>query len=62
MGTVRLGNGRKDATRISVRSLTPIEDVVFGGWDIFEDSAYGRRKARVLNTEHLAALKRSWRR
>src|SRR5260221_8592395 len=37
---------------------SPIEDVVFGGWDIYEASAYeSARKAGVLNTEHLGPLK-----
>ena len=60
MGTVRLGKrteGRNPRIAEFV-PLTSIEDVVFGGWDIFEDSAYeAARKAGVLNTEHLAALK-----
>jgi myo-inositol-1-phosphate synthase len=60
MGTVRLGKRTEGRNpRISeFVPLTPIEDVEFGGWDIFEDSAYvAAKKAGVLHTEHLAALK-----
>ncbi len=60
MGTVRLGKrteGRNPRIAEFV-PLTRLEDVVFGGWDIFEDDAYeAARKAGVLNHEHLDALK-----
>jgi myo-inositol-1-phosphate synthase len=60
MGTVRLGKrteGRNPRIGEFV-PLTRLEDVVFGGWDIFEDDAYeAARKAGVLNHEHLDALK-----
>jgi myo-inositol-1-phosphate synthase len=60
MGTVRLGKrteGRNPKISEFV-PLTRLEDVVFGGWDIFEDDAYeAARKAGVLNHEHLDALK-----
>ncbi len=60
MGTVRLGKrteGRNPRIAEFV-PLTRLEDVVFGGWDIFEDDAYmAARKAGVLHHEHLDALK-----
>jgi myo-inositol-1-phosphate synthase len=60
MGTVRLGKrteGRNPKISEFV-PLTRLEDVVFGGWDIYEDDAYeAARKAGVLNHEHLDALK-----
>jgi myo-inositol-1-phosphate synthase len=60
MGTVRLGK-RTDGRNPRIGELVPLtrlEDVVFGGWDIYEDDAYeAARKAGVLNNEHLEALK-----
>jgi myo-inositol-1-phosphate synthase len=60
MGTVRLGK-RTDGRNPKISDFVPltrIEDVVFGGWDIYEDDAYeAARKAGVLNHEHLEALK-----
>ncbi len=60
MGTVRLGK-RTDGRNPRIAELVPLtrlEDVVFGGWDIYEDDAYvAARKAGVLNHEHLDALK-----
>jgi myo-inositol-1-phosphate synthase len=60
MGTVRLGK-RTDGRNPRISELVPLtrlEDVVFGGWDIYEDDAYeAARKAGVLNGEHLEALK-----
>jgi myo-inositol-1-phosphate synthase len=60
MGTVRLGK-RTDNRSPLIRDfvpLTDIKDVVFGGWDIYTDSAYeAARKAGVLDPGHLAALK-----
>ena len=39
--------------------LATLEDIVFGGWDIFPDSAYEAAKnAAVLSTEHLAEVKK----
>ena len=38
--------------------LATLDDLVFGGWDIYPDNAYeAARKAGVLSNEHLAALK-----
>jgi myo-inositol-1-phosphate synthase len=60
MGTVRLGK-RTEGRNPRIGELVPLtrlEDVVFGGWDIYEDDAYeAARKAGVLNNEHLEALK-----
>jgi myo-inositol-1-phosphate synthase len=60
MGTVRLGK-RTDNRSPHVKDFVPLaslDDVVFGGWDIYPDSAYeAARKAGVLGNEHLAALK-----
>src|SRR5262245_2841079 len=60
MGTVRLGK-RTEGRNPKISELVPLarlEDVVFGGWDIYEDDAHeAARKAGVLNHEHLEALK-----
>src|SRR4029453_13800303 len=60
MGTVRLGK-RTEGRNPRIAELVPrasLDDVVFGGWDVYPDSAYeAARKAGVLNNEHLAALK-----
>jgi myo-inositol-1-phosphate synthase len=60
MGTIRLGK-RTDARTPLVREfvpLTKLEDVVFGGWDLFPDDAYQAAvKAGVLSKEHLDELK-----
>src|SRR5450759_878264 len=61
MGTIRLGKrteGRAPAIKDFV-PLATLEDIVFGGWDIFPDSAYEAAKnAAVLSTEHLAEVKK----
>ena len=60
MGTVRLGK-RTDNRSPLIKDFVPIarlEDVVFGGWDIYTDNAYvAAKKAGVLSNEHLDALK-----
>src|SRR5262245_51919890 len=60
MGTVRLGK-RTDNRSPRIDELVPIarlDDVVFGGWDVYADNAYeAARKAGVLHGEHLQALK-----
>ena len=57
MGTIRLGK-RTDNRNPRISEFVPLadlEDVVFGGWDIFTDNAYeAARKAGVLDNEHLA--------
>jgi myo-inositol-1-phosphate synthase len=60
MGTVRLGKrteGRSPQIKDFV-SLASLDDVVFGGWDIFGDSAYEAAKtAGVLDDELLAEIR-----
>jgi myo-inositol-1-phosphate synthase len=60
MGTVRLGK-RTDNRSPLIKEFVPLanlNDVVFGGWDIYTDSAYeAARKAGVLDDRHLNALK-----
>jgi myo-inositol-1-phosphate synthase len=60
MGTVRLGK-RTDNRSPRIKDFVPIaslNDIVFGGWDIYTDSAYeAARKAGVLDAHHLSALK-----
>jgi myo-inositol-1-phosphate synthase len=60
MGTIRLGK-RTDNRSPLVKDFVPLanlKDVVFGGWDIYKDSAYeAARKAGVLDHQHLEALK-----
>ncbi|MCU0242586.1 MAG: inositol-3-phosphate synthase [Vicinamibacteria bacterium] len=59
-GTVRLGKRTENRNpRISeLVPLASVNDLVFGGWDIFKDSAYdAAAKAGVLNDRHLGAIK-----
>src|SRR5512138_1085664 len=60
LGTIRLGKrteGRSPAIREFV-PLAGVEDLVVGGWDIFEDNAYEAAvKAGVLETSLLDQLK-----
>ncbi len=60
MGTIRLGK-RTDNRCPRIADFVPLaslDDIEFGGWDIYTDNAYeAARKAGVLNNEHLAALK-----
>ena len=60
MGTVRLGKrteGRSPAIREFV-PLTSLDDIVFGGWDIFEDNSYEAAKtAGVLSKELLEEIR-----
>jgi len=60
MGTIRLGKrteGRIPAIRDFV-PLTPIEDLVFGGWDIFSDNIYQAGiKAGVLERSLLDQIR-----
>jgi myo-inositol-1-phosphate synthase len=61
LGTVRLGKrteGRSPLIKDFV-SLARLDDIVFGGWDIFPDSAYeAARKAGVLDPPHLEKAKK----
>jgi len=60
MGTIRLGkrtDGRSPKIKDFVK-LAKLEQMVFGGWDIFPESAYdAAAKAGVLDPHHLAAVK-----
>src|SRR4249920_3477851 len=55
MGTVRLGK-RTDNRSPLIKDFVPLarlEDLEFGGWDVYPDSAYeAARKAGVLENEH----------
>jgi myo-inositol-1-phosphate synthase len=61
LGTIRLGK-RTDGRSPSIQDFVPLEkleNIVFGGWDIFPDTAYEAAKnAAVLGTEHLAECKK----
>jgi len=56
MGTIRLGS-RKHARQPKISELVPLasmDDLVFGGWDIFTEDAYeSARNADVLHPQHL---------
>src|SRR4051812_46021674 len=60
MGKIRLGK-RSDNRHELVKDLVPLadlNDIVFGGWDIFNDSAYEAAKhARVLEKDLLEQIK-----
>lgn len=62
LGTIRLGK-RTDNRVPRIQDFVPLaglKQLVFGGWDIFEDSAYeAARNAQVLNPDLLAKLKPS---
>ena len=60
LGTVRLGK-RTDNRTPAIKDfvpLAPLDKLVFGGWDIYEDNAYEAAvNAKVLEPELLRALK-----
>jgi myo-inositol-1-phosphate synthase len=60
MGTIRLGK-RTDGRTPLIQEFVPLaklDDIVFGGWDLFPDDAYqAASKAGVLSKEHLGELK-----
>ena len=60
MGTVRLGK-RTDGRSPAIKDFVPLaslEDLVFGGWDVFPDSAYeAAKKAGVLEDRDLEPVK-----
>jgi myo-inositol-1-phosphate synthase len=60
MGTLRLGK-RTEARSPLIRDFVPLadmNDLVFGGWDLFSDNAYEAAvNADVLSSEHLNAVK-----
>src|ERR1035438_10438171 len=61
IGTIRLGR-RTDGNSPKIKDfvqLARLEDIVFGGWDIFPDSSYeAAAKAGDLHPHHLAAVKK----
>ncbi|MDP9034177.1 MAG: inositol-3-phosphate synthase [Myxococcota bacterium] len=59
MGTIRLGANGGHATKISdFVPLAALTDIVFGGWDIFEENAYEAAvHARVLGADHLDSVR-----
>ncbi len=60
LGTIRLGK-RTESRAPAIKDFVPLEkleNIVFGGWDIFPVSAYEAAKnAAVLSSEHLAEAK-----
>jgi myo-inositol-1-phosphate synthase len=60
LGHIRIGK-RTDNTNYPIKeyvSLAKLEDIVFGGWDIFPDNAYeAAKRAGVLSNDDLAPLK-----
>lgn len=60
MGTIRLGK-RTDNHSPLIKdfvSLASLDDVVFGGWDLFHDDAFTAAKnAEVLSSDHLNLIK-----
>jgi myo-inositol-1-phosphate synthase len=60
MATIRLGKKREQRAPV-IKDFVPLatlDDIVFGGWDIYEDNAYeAAARARVLEPHHLAALR-----
>jgi myo-inositol-1-phosphate synthase len=60
-GTVRLGKRTKAQTP-AIKDFVPLsrlDDLVFGGWDVFPDNAYvAAGKAGVLERHHLEKVKR----
>ncbi len=59
MGTIRLGK-RTDDRVVPIKEfvpLAPMQDLVFGGWDIFPENALeSARHAKVLERDHLEAV------
>jgi myo-inositol-1-phosphate synthase len=60
LGTIRLGKRTEHRSPL-IREFVPLEtldNLVFGGWDIFPDTAYeAAAKARVLEASHLEEVK-----
>lgn len=60
LGTIRLGKRfeHRVPTIKEFVPLTPLDNMVFGGWDIYEANAYeAANYARVLNREHLEPVR-----
>jgi myo-inositol-1-phosphate synthase len=60
LGTIRLGKRTENNSPL-IKKFVPLaglDDLVFGGWDIFKDNAYeAAANAGVLSPEHLAKVK-----
>lgn len=60
MATIRLGH-RRDNRAPLIKDFVPlasIDDIVFGGWDIYAENAYEAAvRARVLDERHLEAVR-----
>ena len=60
MGTVRLGK-RTESNSPLIRDFVPLaslDDIVFTGWDIFEDNVYeAAAHARVLDQDQITQIK-----
>src|ERR1700740_3060900 len=60
LGTIRLGK-RTDANSPKIKKFVPLadlDDLVFGGWDIFKNDEYkAAEKAGVLNFQDLGKVK-----
>jgi myo-inositol-1-phosphate synthase len=61
LGTIRLGK-RTEGRSPLIKDFVPLaklDDLTFGGWDIFPDTAYeAAQKAGVLDSDHLAKVKK----
>ncbi len=61
LGAIRLGK-RTEGRSPLIKDFIPLaglDDLVFGGWDVFPDTAYEAAKnAGVLNSEHLGKVKK----
>jgi len=60
LGTIRLGKRTENNSPLIKKfiPLAGLDDLVFGGWDIFKDNAYeAAAKAGVLSKEHLGKVK-----
>jgi myo-inositol-1-phosphate synthase len=59
-GKIRLGKRTEDRI-VPIKEFVPLaglDNIVFGGWDIFPDSAYqAAHKASVLETRHIDSVK-----
>lgn len=60
LGTIRLGK-RSEGRSPKIKDFVPLaslDDLVFGGWDLYEANAYeAANYARVLNREHLEPIR-----
>src|SRR5215467_14298537 len=60
LGTIRLGKRTENNSPLIKKfvPLASLDDLVFGGWDLFKDNAYeAAAKAGVLSKEHLGKVR-----